>query len=178
MNAEHTSLIEQSNLISLRNPSIQWAQLERGKLDVGFRLVEAAPLVVSSRTTNLAVQVEAELHPGRTAVVMFDSLQPGNRWFGHELDAASVALCRDQMDLQLTGSSTVSAIVIDHQLLEANFPNSLDAFDLAEGLKRSGVSRGTPNAAQLRHRCRHALRGDRARCLSDRSGAHDGRDRA
>lgn len=150
MKTQHTGILDQSELVSLTSPTISWAQLERGKLDVGYRVVQAAPLVVSARTASLAIQIEAALEPGRTGIVMTESLRPGSRWFGQESDAQSVAVSPDSLDLRTTGRSTTLGIVVDRQALQARFPNSIDVADTLEGLKQTGVSRRPFAAARLR----------------------------
>jgi AraC family transcriptional regulator, ethanolamine operon transcriptional activator len=150
MRLEHTAQIDQSALISLINSSISWAQLERGKLDVAYRVVPAAPLVVSSRSLNLATQLQAKLAQDKTALAILESPRPGLRWFGQEVDAECVAVCRDELDLRLPGASTALAITVDEKELQSQFHDSLDASDLIEGLKRTGVSRNPPAAVHLR----------------------------
>lgn len=150
MRIEHTHLIDQSALISLINSSISWAQLERGNLDVAYRVVPAGPLVVSSRTLNLATQLQARLAPHRTAIAIIESHRPGARWFGQEVDAESLAICRDELDLRMTGASTALAITVDEKELQATVPDSLDASDLIEGLYSNGVSRNPIAAFRLR----------------------------
>lgn len=151
MKTQHTGILDQSELVSLTSPTISWAQLERGKLDIGYRVVQAAPLVVSSRTTSLAIQIEAALEPGRTGIVLIESLRPGNRWFGQEADSETVAVSKDSLDLRTTGRSTALAIVVDRQALQARFPTSVDAADALEGLMQTGVSRRPLAAARLRN---------------------------
>jgi AraC family transcriptional regulator, ethanolamine operon transcriptional activator len=150
MRLEHTTLVEESALISLINSSISWAQLDRGKLDVAYRVVPAAPLVISSRTLNLATQLQAKLARNKTAVAIIESRLPGSRWFGQEVDAECLAVGRDELDLRMPGASTALAITVDERELQAQFPDSLDASDLIEGLKRTGVSRNPVAAVHLR----------------------------
>jgi AraC family transcriptional regulator, ethanolamine operon transcriptional activator len=150
MRLEHTTLIDQSALISLINSSISWAQLERGKLDIAYRVVPAAPLVVSSRTLNLATQLQAKLAQNKTAVAILESRGPGSRWFGQEVDSECVAICRDELDLRLPGASTALAITVDEKELQSQFPDSPDASDIIEGFKRTGVSRNPLAAIHLR----------------------------
>lgn len=150
MKTQHTGILDQSKLVSLANPTISWAQLERGKLDVGYRVVQAGPLVVSSRTASLAIQVEGALEPGRTAIAMIESPRPGTRWFGQKADSETLAISTEGLDLRTTSVSTVSAIVVDRQALQAQFPNSLDVADLLEGLNHTGVSRSPIAASRLR----------------------------
>lgn len=150
METQHTGILDQSKLVSLTSPTIKWAQLERGKLDVGYRVVQAAPLVVSSRTASLGIQVEAALEPGRTAIVSIESLRPGTRWFGQAVDAQTVALSREGLDLRTSSLSVVSAIVVSREELQSRYPNSLDAADVVAGLDHIGVSRRPAAAACLR----------------------------
>jgi AraC-like DNA-binding protein len=150
MRLEHTALIDQSALISLIDSSVSWAQLERGKLDVAYCVVPAAPFVVSSRTLNLAIQLRAKLAPSKTAVAIIESRLPGTRWFGQEVDARCLAFCRDELDLRLPGSSTALAITMDEKELQSQFPDSPDASDLIEAFKRTGVSRNPIAAVHLR----------------------------
>lgn len=150
MNSQHTGILDQTKLVSLINPTISWAQLETGTLDVGYRVVQAGPLVVSSRTVSLAIQIEGALEPGRTGIVAIESLRPGTRWCGQEVDAETVATSRGPLDLRTAGLSTTSAIVVDQQDLQAQFPDSLDVADLLERLNRASISRSPIAAARLR----------------------------
>lgn len=150
MNVEHTTLIDQSKLVSLINPSISWAQLERGRLDIGYRVAQVGPLVVSSRTSNLAFQVQAALQPGKTIIGIVESLGRGARWFGQEVDSRTVAVRRDELDVRTTAAATVSGIAVDRQELHAHFSDSLDASDLFGSLNQNRVSHDPIAAAQLR----------------------------
>jgi AraC-like DNA-binding protein len=150
MNTEHTALVDQSRLVSFVRSSISWAQLERGKLDVGYQVVEIAPLVFSTRTLNLAAQMEGTLRTGKTAVATVEALRPGARWLGQEVDAGTVAVACDDVDLRTTGPTTISAIAFDEQELQLQFPDSLDVADLLDGLKRRGNTRNPVEAARLR----------------------------
>lgn len=156
MRLQHTALIDNSALVSLITSSISWAQLERGKLDVAFRVVAAPPLVISSRTLNLATQLQARLAPNKTAIATIEAPRPGTRWFGQEVDAQSLAICRDELDLRMTGASTALAIAIDESELHARFADSLDASDLIEGLNRHGVSHNPLATMRLRKAIRWA----------------------
>lgn len=149
MNVQRTSLIEQTNLVSLINPSISWAQLERGRLEIGFRVAQVGPLVISSRTSNLAFQIQAALQPGRTVVSIIESLRPGARWFGQEVDARTVALRRDELDVRTTSGATVLGIAVDRNELQAQFPDSLDAAELFATLNDNRVSQDAVAATRL-----------------------------
>lgn len=151
---QRTGLVDQSAFVSLVDSSISWAQLERGRLNVVYSVVGIAPLVASSRALNLAVQFQANLAPGKTAIANVDAALPGTRWFGQEIDRDSIALCNAELDLRTTGPSTASAIVVDERQLQTAFSDSLDASDLYHGLKRKGIARN-PTAAQ---RLRRAVR--------------------
>lgn len=150
MRLQHTALIDQSSLISLINSTISWAQLERGKLDVAYRVVATPPLVISSRTLNVAAQVHAKLAPGKIGIAIIEAPRPGARWFGQEVDAQSFAVTRDELDLRMPGSSSALAIAIDEKELQSQFPDSLDASDLIESVKQSGISRNPIAAGRLR----------------------------
>jgi AraC family transcriptional regulator, ethanolamine operon transcriptional activator len=160
MNVEHTALIDQSRLVSLINPSISWAQLERGKLDIEYRVAQVGPLVISSRTSNLAFQVRAALQPGRTVVGIVESLRSGARWFGQEVDARTIAVRRDELDIRTMAGATVSGIAVDHQELQAHFPDSLDASDLFDRLNQNRVSHDPVAAARLRSAVRSICFGE------------------
>lgn len=154
MNIEHTALIDQSNLVSLVSPSITWAQLERGKLDIGYRVAQMGPLVISSRTANLAFQLQGVLQPGRTVVGIVESLRPGARWLGREVDGETIAVRPDELDLRTTSACTVLGIAVDRQALQSQFTDSPDASDLFESLHRAGISRNPIAAARLRNAIR------------------------
>lgn len=156
MKQQHTTILDQSELVSLTSPTVSWAQLERGKLDVGYRVVQAAPLVVSSRTTNLAIQIEGALEPGRTVIATISSLRPGTKWLGQESDSETVVVSHENLDLRTTGLTTAAAIVVDRQELQSRFPNSLDVADIVEGLERTGVSY-RPIAAKRLHESIEAI---------------------
>lgn len=156
MRLQHTALIDHSALVSLITSSISWAQLERGKLDVAYRVVAAPPLVISSRTLNLATQLQARLAPNKTAIATIEAPRPGTRWFGQDVDTHSFAVCRDELDLRMTGSSTALAIAIDESELQSRFPDSLDASDLIQSLNHSGVSRNPLASLRLRKAIRWA----------------------
>jgi AraC family transcriptional regulator, ethanolamine operon transcriptional activator len=150
MKIEHTALIDQSRLVSLVGASISWAQLERGKLDIGYRVAQAPALVISSRTANLAFQLQGAIQRGKTAVAMIQSLCPGARWFGQQVDSETIAVRREELYLRTTGPSTALAIVVDEEELQSKFPDSLDASELVDNLRRSGVSRNPTASARLR----------------------------
>lgn len=150
MKTQHTGTLDQSRLISLTGPTISWAQLERGRLDVAYRVVQAAAMVVSSRTTSLAIQLEGALEPGKTAIATVGSLRPGSRWLGQEVDSETVAVSDDVLDLRTTSLSTSSAIVVDRHELQSQFSSSLDAADIVDALRHTGVSRRPLVAERLR----------------------------
>lgn len=150
MRSQHSGILDQTELVSLTNPTISWAQLENGKLDVKYRVVQAGPLVVSSRTASLAIQIEGALEPNRTSIATIESLRSGARWCGHKVDSETVAVSRGVLDLRTAGLSTTSAIVVNERELQAQLPNSLDAADLLERLNCSGVSHSPDNAACFR----------------------------
>lgn len=150
MKTYHTGILDQTELVSLINPTISWAQLQTGKLDIAYRVVQAGPLVVSSRTANLAIQIEGMLESGRTSIATIESLRAGTRWCGQEVDAGTVTVSRGALDLRTAGLSTTSAIVVDQRELRARFPNSQDVADLLECLNYSGVSHSPVAAARVR----------------------------
>jgi AraC-like DNA-binding protein len=150
MNTEHTALIDQSRLVSLVGPSISWAQLEPGRLDIAYRVAQVEPLVISSRSANLAFQIEAALQPGKAIVTLIESSCSGARWFGQEVDAQTLAVRRDELYVRTTASSTISAIVVDRHALQARFADSLDASDLFDSLNQNGVLRNSVAATRLR----------------------------
>lgn len=153
MKPEHTAQVDQSSLVSLVQSSISWAQLERGTLDVAFRVVQAPPFVVSSRSLNLACQVSAKIERARAALVVIES-RPDTRWFGQEITSEDVALCRDELDLRTTGASAALAVAVDEHQLQKRFSNSLDAADLFDGLQRIRLSRNPGAATRIRNAIR------------------------
>lgn len=150
MNVEHTTLIEQSALISLVNSSISWAQLERGNLDVAFQVASVPPFVVSSRFVNLACLVTAKFEQVKAALVVVESQRPGARWSGQEMTGEHVALSRHELDLRTTGPTALFAIAVDEQQLQSNYSDSLDAADLFDALKGTDVSHHPATATRVR----------------------------
>jgi AraC family transcriptional regulator, ethanolamine operon transcriptional activator len=150
MNVEHTASIEESKLVSLVNSSLTWAQLERGTLDVAYRVLAVPPLVVSTRTVNLACQVRANLEPGRVITGIVESPRAGALWLGHQVDSEMLAVGRTELDIRTTGPSTVLGIAVDQNQLQSRFPDSLDASDVMEGLGRDGAVRNASATTRIR----------------------------
>lgn len=145
----HTADLEQSSLLSLESSSLSWAQLERGALDVAYRVLDDGPLRISSRRVNLGIQMNAKIEPNRTVVGTIASSEAPARWFGSPFDDECVAVGRDELDLRTSGPVTVSAVAIDVPGL-ASFSQAPDVAVLAKSLARFGVSRKPIPSGRLR----------------------------
>lgn len=148
MNIEHTHFIDQSRLVSLVPSTVVWEQLQPGKLDVAYRVVQMAPLVVSLRSINLAFHGYAQMTPDRSGIMTLESSTEA-RWRGTPFDLSSIA-SGSELDVRTTGASTILGIAVDHRDLQRRFPNSLDASDLACHAARNSVSSNRGAAARLR----------------------------
>jgi AraC-like DNA-binding protein len=149
---EHTSFVDESKLVSLVPSTIRWQQLQPGNFDVAFKVLAATPLVISSRTMNLAFHGTAQVVPGRRSVVTIDSVTDA-RWRGSAFGAANIA-SGDEVDVRTTGASTLLAIAVDEPHLQRHYHHSLDASDIVD---RLGNNRVTGNFLAA-HRVRTAVR--------------------
>lgn len=150
MNVEHTTQIDQSALVSLVNSTISWAQLERGALDVAFKVISTPPFVVSSRSVNLACLVTAKIEQAKAALVVIESQRSAARWSGQEMTGQHVALSRHELDLRTTGPSTLLSIAVDEGQLQSEYSDSFDASDLFDALRHHRVSHHPVTATRLR----------------------------
>lgn len=148
MDTEHTKLIDQSQLISLVRSTIVWQQLQPGQLDVAFKVLQVAPLTISSRTFNLAFHGHAQMASGRSGVMTIESATEG-RWRGSPFEGANVAV-GNEVDVRTTGPSSLLAIAVDRDELEQRFPDAVDAADVVDKLAQNKVMRNPVAAGRLR----------------------------
>jgi AraC family transcriptional regulator, ethanolamine operon transcriptional activator len=159
MNAQHTAFIDQSDLVSLVPSTITWEQLQPGKLDIAYKVVKAAPLVISSRRFNLAFHGHAELAPNRTAISTIESATEA-RWRGSPFDSLTIGI-GTEVDVRTTGPSTLLTLAIDQAELRRHFPDSFDASDLSDALARNRVASNPDAAARVRAAINRVLGGRR-----------------
>jgi AraC-like DNA-binding protein len=152
MNVEHTSFVDESKLISLVPSTIRWQQLQPGRLDVAFKVLATSPLVISSRTMNLAFHGSAQMVPSRCGIVAIDSPTEG-RWRGSAFGQAHI-FCGNEIDVRTTGPSSLLSVAVDEPDLRKDFADSLDASDIVDRLHTNRVF-GNHAAA---HRLRAAIR--------------------
>src|ERR1700753_800236 len=105
MNAEHTTFVDESKLVSLEPSTVKWQQLQPGRLDIAYKVLPAPPLVVSSRTVNLSFHGHAQMVKGRCGVVTIDAGYEA-RWRGSAFGSSSVAY-GDEIDVRTPGPSTI-----------------------------------------------------------------------
>jgi AraC-like DNA-binding protein len=156
---QQTRFLEQSALKSLLPSSVSWAQLERGRLDVRYRLVDEAPLRVSSRTVNLAVRFTAEIEPNRVLLATIASPRSHAHLFGAPCESGAIAVCRGEIDIRTGGFITIDGVAIDVGAFQSHFPNAPDASELAEKLTRNGIMRNPSAATRLRSAVRSVCTG-------------------
>jgi AraC-like DNA-binding protein len=152
MNAEHTSFVDESKLVSLVPSTVRWQQLQPGKLDVAFKVLATTPLVISSREINLAFHGNVQMMPTRCGVVVIDSPTEA-RWRGSPFGANDI-FCGNEIDVRTTSPSTILSVAVDEPDLRKHFHDSLDACDIADRLNGNKVV-GNLIAA---HRLRTAVR--------------------
>lgn len=157
MTTKHTALVDQSALVSMIDSSISWAQLEPGTMDIAYRVVAYGPIVLSQRIVNLACQINADVKSDIAAVASVESHRPGTRWLGQEVDSEALAVCRDELDLRLSGLSTVEAVAVNEKTLHAHYPDSLDAAEVIEHLKHRRAFRNPASAVRFRRAIRTAF---------------------
>jgi AraC-like DNA-binding protein len=148
MNAEHTSFVDESKLVSLVPSTVRWQQLQPGKLDVAFKVLSTTPLIVSSREINLAFHGNAQMVSTRCSAVVIDSPTEA-RWRGSPFGANHV-FCGNEIDVRTTGPSTVLSIAVDEPDLQKHFHDSLDASDIADRLNSNSVIGNLIPAHRLR----------------------------
>jgi AraC-like DNA-binding protein len=158
MNVEHTSFVDESKLVSLVPSTIRWQQLQPGKLDVAFKVLATTPLVISSRTMNLAFHGSAQVVPGRHSIVTIDSASEA-RWRGSAFGASNIA-SGTEIDVRTTGPSTLLAIAVDEPGLQKHFHDSLDASDIVERLGGNRVTGNLVAAGRLRTAVRQVCAGE------------------
>lgn len=148
MNAEHTSLVDESKLVSLVPSSVRWQQLQPGKLDVAFKVLATMPFVVSSRAINLSFHGSAQVVPGRCSAVVIDAAHE-SRWRGAAFASHNV-FCGTEVDIRTTGPSTLLSIAVDEPDLELRYHDSLDASDIVDRLKTNSMLGNATAANRLR----------------------------
>jgi AraC-like DNA-binding protein len=148
MSIEHTSFVDESKLVSLVPSTIRWQQLQPGNFDVAFKVLAAPPIVISSRTMNLAFHGTAQVVPGRHSVVTIDSATEA-RWRGSAFGPSHIA-SGDEVDVRTTGASTLLAIAVDEPDLQKNFCDSLDASDVVDRLAGNRIAGNLVTANRLR----------------------------
>ncbi|HEX4013982.1 MAG TPA: helix-turn-helix domain-containing protein [Candidatus Cybelea sp.] len=148
MNTEYTRFIDQSNLVSLVPSTITWEQLEPGELDVAYRVLQVGPLVVSSRTVNLAFRGYAQVSAHRSGIIAVES-DGLARWRGTEFDATRLAV-GNEIDVRTSGKTTIFGMVVDERALGSRVPDSLDASDLVDRLTHNKVTHAPDGAGAFR----------------------------
>jgi AraC family transcriptional regulator, ethanolamine operon transcriptional activator len=148
MKTQHTAFIDQSELVSLVPSTITWEQLQPGKLDVAYKVVKLAPLVISTRRFNLAFHGHAELTPNTAAASTIESPTEA-RWRGSPFDAFTISV-GTEVDVRTTGPCTLLTVAIDQHELGRRFPDSLDASELADKLAGNRIVSDRSAAARLR----------------------------
>jgi AraC-like DNA-binding protein len=148
MNTEKTRFIDQSKLVSVVPSSIMWEQLQPGKLDVAFRVLQAGPLTLSSRSINLAFHGYAQIASHRSGVMALESSSDAH-WRGARFDETTLAL-GSEIDVRTTGACTLFGIAVDQDILRLTCPDSLDASDLVDKLAGNRVTSIPSAAAAIR----------------------------
>jgi AraC-like DNA-binding protein len=148
MNAEHTSFMDESRLVSLDPATIRWQQMQPGKFDVAFKVLATMPLVISSRAINLALHGTAQMVPGRFGTVVIDS-PTESRWRGAAFGPNNI-FCGNEIDARTQGPSTLLSIAIDERDLHERYHDSLDAADIVDGMRSNNVIGNVTGARRLR----------------------------
>lgn len=151
MNMQSTQSLEQAALEgSYVRSSVAWAQLKSGSFNVRYGVVAAPPLQLSLRSYNLAFQAEAKVEPNKALVALTAHPHTQARWFGTDVDAATIIVSASSIDVRTNGPSSFFAVTIDKDALQARLPSSPDASDLFDSLDYCGVARHRLEAARLR----------------------------
>jgi AraC-like DNA-binding protein len=158
MNAEHTSFVDESRLVSLVPSTVRWQQLQPGRLDVAFKVLSTTPLIISSREINLAFHGSAQMVPTRCSAVVIDS-PTESRWRGSPFGQNHV-FYGNEVDVRTTGPSTVLSVAVDEPDLQKHFHDSLDASDIADRLNSNSVIGNLVAAHRLRAAVRWVCAGD------------------
>jgi AraC family transcriptional regulator, ethanolamine operon transcriptional activator len=151
MNVHHTGVLEQAAIGGSYVPStVSWAQLERGAFEIGYHIVEAAPLRVALRTYNLGFQVGANVQPGKSVVALLAHPRTRARWFGSPFGADAIATSRDTVDVRTDGPSAFFSITVDLAALEARYPQSPDAESLIANAEKVALAMDRVQADRIR----------------------------
>ncbi len=145
---ENTRFIDQSKLVSVVPSSIMWEQLQPGKLDVAFRVLQVGPLTLSSRSINLAFHGYAQIASHRSGVMALESSSDAH-WRGSRFDDTTLAL-GSEIDVRTAGACTLFGIAVNQDILRLTCPDSLDASDLVDKLNGDRVTVIPSAAAAVR----------------------------
>jgi AraC-like DNA-binding protein len=155
MQVERSHLLERSALEgTYALNSVTWAQLEPGRFEVRYAVIDALPLQISARSVNVGFKVEAEIAPQKFVLGLTADLRTRARWFGTDLRDAHVVATRNLVALSTAGPSAFYQIAVDEAALARQSPTAPDALALMENIRGAKLVRDPIHAKRLRAACR------------------------
>jgi AraC family transcriptional regulator, ethanolamine operon transcriptional activator len=157
MNLQHTHLLERSALEGTYPlESVTWSQLEAGQFDVHYGVIDAPPLELSVRNMNVGFKADAAIAPHKVVLGLTADNRTHARWFGSNLDSASIVATRDLLDLSTEGPSRFYQLTVDEPTIGLLSPTAPDATALLENINGITLVRDRVHAARLRT-CLHRI---------------------
>lgn len=167
MEIGHSHVLERSGLEPTFVPaSLQWAQLEPGRFDVQYAILDAAPLRVSARAFNVGFKGEAEVAAGKCVFGLPADPRTRARWFGATFDDESIGITRSTMHISSEGRGSFFGLVVDEAALQQLYPEAPDALALLENGRDAQLRSDPISARRLRALIHRAFTGAYGRCGS------------
>jgi len=144
-------LLERSGLDSTFQLSrSSWAQLEPGRFEVRYGVMNASPVELSVRHFNIGFRSHAEIAPQRFMLGIVADARTQARWFGSRVDSDSIAATKSFVDVSTEGPGAFYQISVDEKELARLFPSAPDALDLIELTQGVRLAQDRTHAALLR----------------------------
>jgi AraC-like DNA-binding protein len=156
----HSHLIERSAIEGSYSPaSVQWAQLEPGRFDVQYAVVDASPIQLSARRFNVGFTAELEVAPQRYVVRFCADERTRARWFGAAFDDSSLGFTRSTLHISTEKRGSFFGVTIDQPTLQRLAPNVPDSLAVQENAPDVQLVRDPISARRLRALVHQALLG-------------------
>jgi AraC-like DNA-binding protein len=147
----HSHLIEKSAIEGSYSPaSVQWAQLEPGRFDVQYAVVDASPVQLSARTFNVGFTAELEVIPQKFVTRFCADERTRARWFGAPFDETSLGFTRSTVHISTETRGSFFGVTIDLAALQRLIPNAPDALAVQENAPDVQLIRDPIRARRLR----------------------------
>jgi AraC-like DNA-binding protein len=157
MELESSHLLEHAAVGTYAPETLTWAQLEPGKFEVRYGLLDAGPLRLAVRNMNLGFKGEAQVARQRSVFGITGDSRTRARWHGTTLDQRSVFSSRTAVEISTSGEASFFTISVDESSLAKQFPRTPDALGLLDAMGPIGLADEPAMAGRLRAATRSAF---------------------